>query len=314
MKWDKLGLVYGSANPGLDWAVSHSYIPTPIILDDDTIRVLVSFWDANQVGRLGYVDVEASNPTKIKDISKTPILDVGPKGTFDSRGITPMSYIKEKNQIYLFYTGWGEHETYPYTLFTGMAVSDDCGKTFTKMFHYPILPPYTEQDSIRTAAWISYDQSLDEYWMWYVGGKDWFYADNKLTPTYDLYLIRSESLFDWRHKLPTLCMKADVKNGEYAIGRPCVRYEKGRYKLYYSSRRYNHGYQLGYAESLDGYRWTRKDEQLGISKSQIGWDSEMQCFSYVLKTKHGTYMFYNGNEHGKYGFGVARLDENNNSG
>ena len=304
MRWDKLGLI--SSLP--EWANSHAYIPTPIIVDNTTIRVLVSFWDSNRVGRLGYIDLDASNPLYIKDISKIPSLDIGPVGSFDSKGITPMSYIKDNNQIYLFYTGWGDHEEYPYTLLTGMAVSDDCGKSFTRLFDKPVLEPYIEQDSIRTAAWVSYESHLDEYWLWYVGGKDWFYADNKLTPTYDLYLIRSDNLFDWKDKLPTLCMKADIKNGEYAIGRPCIYFEHGKYKLFYSSRRYNHGYQLGYAESLNGYDWYRKDEKLGMTKSQIGWDSEMQCFSYVLKTKYGTYMFYNGNEHGKQGFGIAKLN------
>jgi len=302
MKWNKLGLV--KSPEILPWALTHAYIPTPILLDD-RIRVLVSFWDKDKIGRLGYIDVKVSDPTEVLDISTTPALDVGPLDHFDCRGVTPMSYVKRNRHIYLFYTGWGNHNYYPYTLLTGLAVSDNEGKSFTRLYDYPVLHPIYKENYIRTAAWVLFQPELDEYWIWYVGGDDWFYADNKLTPTYDLRLVRSESLFDWKDKGSTLCMEADESLDEYAIGRPCIIREGGIYKLFYSSRRYKKGYSLGYAESLDGYNWTRKDSELGLERSQIGWDSKMQCFSYVLKTNYGTYMFYNGNEHGKDGFGVA---------
>jgi len=311
MKWNKLGLVYNPAGSGISWAKSHAYIPTPILLTEELIRVFVAFWDEKNIGRIGYVDVSAENPTKILSVSKKPCLDIGNTGKFDCMGVTPMSYIRSGDTIYLLYTGWGEDKTYPYTLFTGLAVSDDYGVSFTRVFDKPVLGPIKGESSIRTAAFVQYQSELDEYWVWYVGGDNWFYADNKLTPTYDLKLIRSESLFNLDDKLPIECMKADINLNEYGIGRPCVIKEKDIFKLFYSSRRYNHGYQLGYAESLDGVNWTRLDNYLGIEKSQIGWDSKMQCFSYVLKTKYGTYLFYNGNEHGKQGFGVAKYESNN---
>ena len=307
MKWTKLGLVYGPVNSS-SWQYSHAYIPTPVIYDD-FIRVFISSWDKLQVGRLGYIDVSLNNPTEIRYISHSPSLNIGDEKSFDHLGITPMSYIKSEEVLYMLYTGWGEHSDYPYTLFTGLAVSDNRGKSFSRIFNTPILGTIKGESTIRTAAWIHYDPTLLEYWIWYVGGEDWFYADNKYTPTYDLRLIRSDNLFTWEDKQSTLVMSADITRNEYAIGRPCVLRENGIYKLFYSSRRYKHGYCLGYAESENGYDWIRKDEELNFPRSDVGWDSKMQCFSYVLPTKYGTYMFYNGNEHGKAGFGVAILDE-----
>lgn len=310
MKWDKLGLVYNPAGRGISWAFSHAYIPTPVLITQELIRVFVSFWDEKRVGRLGYVDVSAENPTKVLSVSKFPSLDVGAIGSFDCLGVTPMSTIVDSNDnIYLLYTGWGEHEHYPYTLFTGLAVSDNYGETFSKVLDIPILGPTKNESSIRTAAFIKYQPLEEEYWVWYVGGSEWFHADGKLTPTYDLKLLKIKNIYNLYEKEPIECMQADNKLNEYGIGRPCVIKENNIYKLFYSSRRYKHGYQLGYAESTDGVNWTRLDNQLGIAKSQIGWDSKMQCFSYILKTKYGTYMFYNGNDHGKQGFGVAKLDE-----
>ncbi|MEP5069850.1 MAG: hypothetical protein ABJQ96_04225, partial [Crocinitomicaceae bacterium] len=65
----------------------------------------------------------------------------------------------------------------------------------------------------------------------------------------------------------------------------------------------------GYAESLDGIEWERKDREVGIDVSEAGWDSEMVCFPSVIKVKDKTFMFYNGNNNGKTGFGVAELIE-----
>lgn len=304
MKWEKLGLVYG-ARGETDWQHSHAYIPTPVAFGD-YIRVFVSFWDKNQIGRVGWVDVDIEDPTKVLWVSDKPSLDIGSYGQFDCKGVTPMSCINVKGSLYMLYTGWGNHKDYPYTLLTGLAVSEDNGLTFTRSFKSPLLEPVVDEETIRTAAWVHYEEEIDEYWIWYVGGDEWFYADNKLTPTYDLRLVRSTNLFDFSHQKGALVMSADITRNEYAIGRPCVIKENGLYHLYYSSRRYNHGYRLGYATSTNGYEWDRRDEELGISLSQIGWDSQMQCFSYVLPTKYGTYLFYNGNEHGKAGFGVAR--------
>jgi hypothetical protein len=39
-----------------------------------------------------------------------------------------------------------------------------------------------------------------------------------------------------------------------------------------------------------------------------GWDSEMQAYPSVVVSENQTYLFYNGNEYGKQGFGCAVLE------
>jgi hypothetical protein len=65
------------------------------------------------------------------------------------------------------------------------------------------------------------------------------------------------------------------------------------------------GYQIGYATSVDGYSWTRKDSEAGIHLSEDGWDSEAIAYPYVFFHKGRRYMLYNGNRFGKDGFGLA---------
>jgi hypothetical protein len=79
--------------------------------------------------------------------------------------------------------------------------------------------------------------------------------------------------------------------------------------MWYSIRGFKDLYKMGYAESTDGIHWERKDQQVGISPSDIGWDSEMICYPCVIDVKGKRYMFYNGNRHGESGFGYAEMVE-----
>ena len=44
-----------------------------------------------------------------------------------------------------------------------------------------------------------------------------------------------------------------------------------------------------------------------IDVSPTGWDAEMICYPAVINVKGKTYLFYNGNNNGETGFGVAEL-------
>ena len=103
----------------------------------------------------------------------------------------------------------------------------------------------------------------------------------------------------------------DYRNkDEYAISVPRVIFENSTYKMWYSYRASPKGdtYRIGYAESADGISWERKDEEVGIDVSENGWDSEMIEYPFVFDHEGQRYMFYNGNEFGKEGVGLARIE------
>ena len=64
-------------------------------------------------------------------------------------------------------------------------------------------------------------------------------------------------------------------------------------------------YVIGYAESADGLRWTRRDDAHGLLPSPDGWDSEMVEYPYVFDHAGTRYMLYNGNGYGRTGVGLA---------
>ena len=94
--------------------------------------------------------------------------------------------------------------------------------------------------------------------------------------------------------------------GEYALSRPCVLKEEGRYRMWYSYR----GEEL--SDRLrrigDGRSWERDDEPPASASSESGWDSESDRISVCVRPRRKRYMLYNGNGYGKTGFGLAVLD------
>jgi hypothetical protein len=79
-----------------------------------------------------------------------------------------------------------------------------------------------------------------------------------------------------------------------------------RYSLGYRGR--DRGYRIGYARSTDLEHWVRDDARAGIDVSPEGWDAEMVSYPHVFALDGAIYMMYLGNQVGRHGFGLARLD------
>ena len=96
---------------------------------------------------------------------------------------------------------------------------------------------------------------------------------------------------------------------------PDVFFKDGKYHMYFVYRegldfrgKKGRGYKIGYAYSTQGVVWTRDDSKAGIDYSDEGWDSEMHHYPHIFQLNNKWYMLYNGNEFGKYGFGLAILE------
>ena len=68
------------------------------------------------------------------------------------------------------------------------------------------------------------------------------------------------------------------------------------------------GYQLGYAYSDDLKKWNRDDELGKVHTNEGEWDSDMMCYPHLFECDSKVFLLYNGNEFGKFGFGVVELD------
>ena len=132
MHWKKLGVVY-SPDGSQPWAKSHAMIPTPFRLNDEVIRIFVTFCDANGIGRPGFVDISVHNPLKVLNVSQQPLLELGKPGTFDENGLLACSVLDLGNgNMYMYYVGFELGTKIRYRLLTGLAISEDHGNTFTR--------------------------------------------------------------------------------------------------------------------------------------------------------------------------------------
>jgi len=201
--------------------------------------------------------------------------------------------------------------TVSYRLSIGLAISCDKGSTFVKYSEGPILDRSMQEPYFNTAPCILIDDML--WKMWYVSCTGWTVERGKPEPIYLVRYANSRNGINWI-KNNLVCI--DCRFSKEAIGRPCVVKDNGIYKMWYCYRgsidyRTNkeQSYRIGYAESPDGIKWVRKDEEAGIDRSDTGWDSEMIEYPYVYQHKGKKYMLYNGNGFGESGFGYAILEE-----
>ncbi len=71
----------------------------------------------------------------------------------------------------------------------------------------------------------------------------------------------------------------------------------------------NRGYRIGHAWSDDLKNWVRDDENPKLHGSPGAWDADMQCYPHAFECDSKVYLLYNGNEFGRYGFGLAILEQ-----
>jgi len=300
MQWEKLGLVY-SPDGNSDWAKHSALQPTPLVMTD-RIRVYCGMRDCDGASRVGFVDLDSRNPKNVLGISKNPVLDVGAFGTFDQNGVVPCAVLYRENAIYMYYAGYLRGENVRFQVFGGLAISNDQGLTFERYSQAPVLDRTPDETLFRVIHSIFFE---DGKWRtWYGGGSKFINGKNKTLPVYNIRYTESEDGI----KFPTDgSLAVDNVQDEHRVGRPYVIKHGERYIMFFGRGSDEQPYRLTYADSDDGYNWTRHGDIEGLTLSDDDWDSEMMAYPSVVTTRTGTYMFYNGNNYGHDGFGCAKL-------
>lgn len=296
MKWRKRGRIFVPRGD-LWWARSYATMPT-VEVRSEALRVYFAALDEQRHGRIGWIDVDAKDPSRILGESAEPVLDLGAPGLFDDSGVNPSCVVEVEGRSRLYYVGWQRCERVPYMIFAGLAVADGEGR-FTKHQPVPVLDRTPEEPFLRSATSVL--RNDDGFQAWYVSGLGW----EEGAPVYTIRYAESEDGIRWRSRTEP-CL--DLTGDEFGFGRPWVLREGDGYRMWYSIRSRSAPYRIGYAESRDGLHWQRKDEEAGIESSAEGWDSEMICYPCVVDAAGERYMFYNGNRHGASGFGYAVLE------
>ena len=302
MKWIKKGLIFNPEGK-FSWADNTALQPTPLLCDDK-IRVFAGFRDKEGISRIGWVDLNLSDPSKVIGYSPFPALDLGLPGSFDDNGVVPTAVVRRGEEIYLYYAGYQLVKNVRFIAFCGLAISIDGGSTFKRYSNTPIMDRTHDEFLFRVVHTIIYDKGV--WKAWYGGGSHFVSGAKKSLPIYDIRYIESEDGINFPTNGKTVLTQ---KDGEYRVGRPFVILENGIYRMFFGGSTQTEPYRLAYAESTNGENWVRMDSDLNMSYDSSEFDSEMSAYPSVIRVNGQLIMFYNGNNYGYEGFGMAILEE-----
>jgi hypothetical protein len=295
-----MGLIIKPKN-FFSWDKSHCMIPTPVHLGGDIYRIFFGTRNNKNQSSVTYADINLAEKITVLKYSQMQALKKGKVGAFDDNGVLPSCVIKKKTSFFLYYIGWQPRVTTRYSLVAGLAISKK-GKIFKRYSESPILNTNKKEPySILTAPFVIKVRTA-KWFMWYVSCKYWKKKD---LPIYDVKYSISKDGLNWIQTGRT-CI--NLKKNERAIARPYVIYKNKVFRMWYSYEKKVGTYKIGYAESKDGIKWKRKDNKIIFyNKKSSKTDSQMKEYSAIIEHKSRFYMFYNGNNYGKFGIELAQL-------
>lgn len=317
MKWTKLGKIFDPSEHVLpDRCIGFAQGPQALVMSD-RVRIYFSTRERDSIGKylshVTFVDLDR-DLRNILAVSDRTVIDLGGLGCFDEHGIFPINVLQDGERVLAFTTGWNRKVSVSADAALGLAISHDGGLSFQKYGTGPIMSATLHEPFLVGDAFVA--RYGDRYHMWYIFGTKWEkFADTDAPDrVYKIAYAWSTDAIHWhRDGRPII---ADKLNANECQALPTVFHRNDKYHMYFCYRQ-AHGfrqqsgnaYRLGYACSEDMVHWERDDSQAGIDVSEDDWDSQMQCYPHTFELDGKVYMLYNGNEFGRFGFGLAVLDE-----
>ena len=302
MAWKKLGLIFDISEHKIPWLKSHAMLPTPLLMEEK-IRVYYTGRDSKGQSRISFVDLDRDDPSQVLYVHDLPLLEVGKIGTFDDCGTVGTFVMETEGQIRLFYNGYNVRNTVPWSNSIGIAVSNDNGESFTRLYEGPIMDRSFLEPYFVITPFI---QIFNNKWhMWYTSGTGWTLVNNKPEPLYVIKYASSDDGLSWIRDNIT-CIKPT--SPEEANARSTVIKQDNLLRMWFcfrGSRDFRDGvdsYKIGYAEAStnEPTLWERDDSTAGINCGPEPYDDKMQAYPAVIDLDEKKYLFYNGN-----GFGIA---------
>lgn len=301
MLWEKLGRILGP-DQLKDFKVTAALMPIARIMDGERGLVRVYFSPRDRRGRsqIRHLEFELANPLQTLQVSERPLFEPGKLGAFDDAGVTTSSIVEDGIRRLLYYTGWNLTHGVPFNNSIGVAEFDG-DDSLQRLGDGPIMTRTLTEPYSCASPFVLKDDGM--FKMWYASMDNWEQTPSGPKHHYNIKFAQSMDGVEWSRS-----KKVAIDYGEedeYAFGRPFILKEQEIYKMWYSFR--GESYRIGYAESIDGENWVRKDHLAGIDVSRQGWDSEMVEYPFIFDCGSDRFMLYNGNGYGKSGLGLARL-------
>lgn len=281
----------------------------------DRVRVYFSTRERDSIGKylshVAFVDFD-KGIQNILGVCNHTVIELGGLGCFDEHGIFPINVVRDGDRVLAYTTGWNRKVSVSADASIGLAISCNEGLTFQKNGKGPVLAASLNEPFLIGDAFVALYGGL--YHMWYIHGTKWekFVESDPPDRVYKIAHAMSQDGINWHREGRQII--ADRLNADECQALPTVVHLNGMYHMYFCYRQAhgfrnqsNNAYRIGYAYSNDLINWVRDDSRAGIDVSESGWDSQMQCYPHTFQLDEKVYMLYNGNEFGRFGFGLAVL-------
>lgn len=316
IRWRKIGKIFDPTDhllPNNCFAYAQS--PQALVFDQ-FVRIYFSTREKDKGGKflshVAFVDFDKEFK-KIIRISDRVVIPLGGLGCFDEHGIFPMNVLRDGDRILAYTTGWNRKLSVSADASVGLAISNDNGKTFQKHGMGPVLTASLKEPFLVCDAFVT---KFDHFDMWYIFGTKWIKTPSETEPQRVYKIAHATSLDGVSWKRESVQIIPDFLDENECQALPTVIKIEGLYHMFFCFRSASgfrtdksKSYRIGYAWSEDRIHWKRNDNNVGINLSEYGWDSEMLCYPHVFQCNGKILMLYNGNEFGKFGFGLAELEQ-----
>ena len=318
MKWIKRGKIFDPIQHKLpNNCLQFSQSPQALVFDD-FVRIYFSTRAVDPVNNkylshIAFVDMKKN----LRDIIRTStdtVIPLGDLGCFDEHGIFPMSVMRHGNAVYGYTCGWNRRTSVSVDTAVGLAISHDNGLTFQRIGDGLVLAASLHEPYLVGDGFVKVINGI--FHMWYIFGTGWkkFSPESMPDRTYKIGHATSKDGIEWT-KEEARSIIPDRIGADESQALPTVISIGQRHHMFFCYRESfdfrqtkGRGYRIGHAWSDDLLNWTRDDKNPQLEGSPGEWDSDMQCYPHVFECDGKVFLLYNGNEFGRYGFGLAELE------
>lgn len=317
MKWRKVGKIFDPTDHLLANSCQQFAQSPQALVFDDFVRIYFSTRaldsrNGKYLSHIAFVDVSKDLRDIIRVSDKT-VIPLGGLGCFDEHGIFPMNVVRHCDIILGYTCGWNRRISVPIDTAIGLAISHDEGLTFQRIDAGPVLAATLREPCLIGDGFVKVIG--ETFHMWYIFGTGWkrHVEDGPPDRTYKIGHAVSKDGINWL-KEEGRQLISDRLGEEESQALPTVIAIGSFYHMFFCYRQSidfrvnpSRGYRIGHAYSFNLTDWIRDDEDFQLRGSSGEWDAEMQCYPHAFECDNNVYLLYNGNEFGRFGFGLAVL-------
>lgn len=283
------------------WAESHTLVPTPLVLGEKKVRIFASFLDSFFVGRIGWIDLEYDDDFfKVQQVSEEPFLDTGAKGSFSEYGTGLGCFWPREKPEHISFVGFSRPPGYKFKAFSGLEKIENLS-TFQKIAD---SESWLGGDTFgKTIVGLHDLIEIDRTIYGFVSlGDDFQIIDGRPFPRYQVGLLSGTDLENLilvsKNILP-------VPRDVYRMGRPRVELTNRGVEILVTVGTFDGRYfpMAFYSEDLK--TWREESIESFCSVIVPNFDNLQQCYLSRFSLQNKEFIVYNGNDMGRYGFGIA---------